>query len=282
MSEFFGINVEDIFNSMKARFRPEGAAGIDKTFGYDIAGIGKWKLSIKDGKMALDKTDDLSACDVVLETDEETFVGINIGKVDGMAAFTARKLKVKGDFNTFALTGKMFQKYVTPDQGAKQAQELLVLKKTISVNQKFATGPIFGKFLKALKDKKILAIKCPVCGRLQSPPREACAICRIRNTDWVEIGPKGEMRMMEYCYYASPDPLSGETRETPYGAIGILLDGCKDEEVFWHLLRPDQLDKVKMGSVLYGKGIHGSRLRPVWNANRTGSISDIIYFEIDD
>ncbi len=282
MSEFFGIKVEDIFNSMKTRFRQEGAGGVDKIFGYDIAGIGKWKLSVKDGKMALDKTDDLSGCDVALQTDGETFVGINIGKVDAMTAFTSRKLKVKGDMNTFGLTSKMFTKYVTPGQAVAQEQELLVLKKTISVNQKFATGPVFGKFLKALKDKKILAIKCPVCGRLQSPPREACAVCRVRNTDWIEVGPKGEMRMMEYCYYASPDPLTGETRETPYGAIGILLDGCKDEEVFWHLLRPDQLNKVQMGSVLYGKVTHGSRLRPVWNENRTGNIDDIKYFEIDE
>jgi hypothetical protein len=282
MNEFFGIKIDDIFNSMQTRFRPEGARGVDKTFGYDITGIGRWKLSVKGGKMSLDKTDDLSGCDVALQTDGETFVGINIGKVDAMTAFTSRKLKVKGDMNTFGLTSKMFTKYMTPGQEVAQEQELLVLKKTISVNQKFATGPVFGKFLKALKDKKILAIKCPKCGRLQSPPREACAICRVRNNEWVEIGPKGEMRMLEYCFYASPDPLTGETRETPYGAIGILLDGCKDEEVFWHLLRPDQLDKVKMGSVLYGKVTHGSRLRPVWNENRTGSIDDIKYFEIDD
>ncbi len=282
MSEFFGINVEDIFNTMKDRFRPEGAAGVTNMFGYDIKDIGKWKLTIKDGTMELEQTDDLSGCDVVLDTDGETFVGLNIGKVDAMSAFTSRKLKVVGDFNTFGLTSRMFQKYMTPDQDTHQEQELITLKKTISVNQRFATGPVFGKFLKGLKDKKILAIKCPECGRLQSPPREACAICRVKNDEWVEIGPKGEMRMMEYCYYASPDPLTGETRETPYGAIGILLDGCKDEEVFWHLLKPAQLDQVKMGSVFHGNVTHGTRLRPVWNEERTGNIEDIKYFEIDE
>ncbi len=282
MSEFFGIKVEDIFNSMKDRFRIEGASGISNTFGYDIKNIGKWKLTVKNGAMELEKTDNLSGCDVVMDTDGETFVGINIGKVDGMQAFASRKLKVTGDLNTFGLTSRMFQKYMTPDQDTHQEQELLTLKKTISVNQRFATGPVFGKFLKGLKDKKILAIKCPVCGRLQSPPREACAICRVKNDEWVEIGPKGEMRMMEYCYYASPDPLTGEIRETPYGAIGILLDGCKDEEVFWHLLNSEQLDQVKMGSVFNGKVKHGTRLRPVWNENRMGNIEDIKYFEIDE
>ena len=282
MSEYFGINVEDIFNSMKDRFRPEGAAGINNIFGYDIKDIGKWKLTVKDSAMDLAQTDDLSGCDLVINTDGQTFVGINIGKTDAMEAFTSLKLKVKGDLNTFGLTSRLFQKYMTPGQETSQEQELITLKKTISVNQRFATGPVFGKFLKGLKDRKILAFKCPECGRLQSPPRETCAICRVKNTEWVEIGPKGKMRMMEYCYYASPDPLTGETRETPYGAIGILLDGCKDEEVFWHLLNPKQLNQVKMGSVFHGKVKHGTRLRPVWNENRTGSIEDIKYFEIDE
>ena len=197
MSEYFGINVEDIFNSMKERFRTEGAAGISNTFGYKIKDTGKWKLTVKEGAMNLEKTEDLSECDLVMDTDGQTFVGINIGKTDAMEAFTSRKLKVKGDLNTFGLTSRLFQKYMTPDQDTHQEQELITLKKTISVNQRFATGPVFGKFLKGLKNKKIMAIKCPVCGRLQSPPRESCAICRVRNDEWVEIGPKGEMRLME-------------------------------------------------------------------------------------
>lgn len=281
MTAYFGVTVDDIFNTMAERFRPEGAKGVSTTFGYDIADEGRWKLTVRKGEMSLEKADDLSACDLVLSTDGRTFVGLNLGKVDGMEAFTSRKLKVKGDFNQFALTSRMFQKYMAPGEKSVQEQELLVLKKTISVDQRFPTGPVMGKFLKSLKEMKILAIKCPECGRLQSPPREVCAICRVRNTEWVEIGPGGEMRMLEYCYYASPDPLTGETRETPYGAIGILLDGCKDEEVFWHLLRPDQLDKVKMGIVLGDKVVQGTRLRPVWSENRTGSINDIKYFEID-
>ena len=45
-----------------------------------------------------------------------------------------------------------------------------------------------GKFLNAFKEKKILANKCPDCGRLQLPPREICAECVVRATDWVEVG----------------------------------------------------------------------------------------------
>ncbi len=281
MAEYYGVDVADIFNTMKSRFRPEGAEGVDAVFGYDIGEEGKWKLTVRQGEMTLDEGGDLSGCDVLVKVDGRTFVGLNIGKIDAMAALGAAKLKVEGDFNLFAATGKLFTKYVPPGQEVEQEQELVVLKRTISVNQRFATGPVMGTFLKGLKEKKILAIKCPVCGRLQSPPREVCAPCRVRNDEWVEIGPSGEMRMLEYCYYASPDPLTGETRETPYGAIGILLDGCRKDEVFWHLLRPDQLDAVQMGIVMGDKVVHGSRLRPVWSENRTGSINDIRYFEID-
>jgi uncharacterized OB-fold protein/putative sterol carrier protein len=394
MSAYFGVKVEDIFKSMPERFRPEGAEGVAASFGYSIRGEGKWKLTVKNGKMDIKKTEDLSDCGTVTITDGETFVGINIGKVDAMKAFTSGKFKVEGDFGALAKTAKMFRKYVPPrmeltnreyildmfgslqkrfqagnaadldvaigydiagaDGGqwtariwkgtctvqeglgenltvklraqasdwvtlmlgktdalsllstgraaiegeAKLAlklgeifspyvppggkskgpeQELLVLKKTISVNQRFATGPVMGKFLKALKEKKILANQCPKCKRLQLPPREVCAECRVEATGWKEVGPKGSLMVIDIVYYASPDPLTGETRETPYGSIHVLLDGCQGNETFWHLLRRDQIFEVKEA----WEDQPGTRLRPVWAETRTGSIHDIQYFEID-
>jgi uncharacterized OB-fold protein/putative sterol carrier protein len=396
MNEYFGLKVEDIFDTMPERFRPEGAEGISASYGYSIHGEGKWKLTVKDGKMKIEKVDDLSGCTTVTTTDGETFVGINLGKVDAMKAFSSGKFKVEGDFGALAKTAKMFRKYippkkemstreyildmfatlekrfqpkkaegldvtigydisgedggkwtavirqgecvlkegiwgtptvtlrvqfaadwvalmlgkidalsllsagkaaivgdaqlalklgeifatyVPPGEKAKEAeQELIVLRKTISVNQRFATGPVMGKFLKGLREKKILANKCPRCRRLQLPPREVCAVCRVRATDWVEVGPKGHLSIIEIVYYASPDPLTGETRETPYGSIHVRLDGCKGNETFWHLMRPDQIFQVK-GAWQEEKG---SRLRPVWAEHRTGSIHDVKYFELDE
>lgn len=394
MSVYFGVKVEDIFNSMPERFRPEGAEGIAASFGYSIRDEGKWKLTVQDGKMKIEKTEDLSGCGTVTITDGETFVGINIGKVDAMKAFTSGKFKVEGDFGALAKTAKMFRKYIPPrmelttreyildmfgslqkrfqarnaadldvaigydiageDGGqwtarirngtcmvregldpnltvrlkaqapdwvalmlgktdalsllssgraaiegeAKLAlklgeifspyvspeaksrapeQELLVLKRTISINQRFATGPVMGKFLKALREKKILANQCPKCGRLQLPPREVCAECRVEATGWKEVGPGGSLVVIDIVYYASPDPLTGETRETPYGSVHVLLDGCRGNETFWHLLRRDQIFEVKEA----WKDQPGTRLRPVWAETRTGSIHDIQYFEID-
>ena len=393
MSEYFGVRVEDIFITMPDRFRPEGAEGVTASYGYSIEGEGKWKLTVKDGKMKLERVEDLSGCTTVTTTDGETFVGINLGKVDAMKAFSSGKFRVEGDFGALAKTAKMFRKYVPPkkeltpreyifdmfgtlekrfqparaeglevsigydiggEDGGKwtavigggkctlkegleeklnvklQAQasdwvalmlgkidalsllgagkaaiagdanlalklgeifapyvppgeavkehELIVLRKTISVNQRFATGPVMGKFLKGLMEKKILANKCPKCGRLQLAPREVCAVCRVEATGWQEVGPKGNLEVIEIVYYASPDPLTGETRETPYGSIHVLLDGCRGNETFWHLLRRDQIFQVRETQ----GGIKGTRLRPVWADSRAGSIHDIQYFEIDE
>jgi len=281
MTTYFGVDVADVLETLPARFRAEAATDMAGNFGYDLGDAGRWRLTIRDGALTLAPAKDFNDCQTVLVTDPQTFVGIQLGKIDAAEAMGLQKLSVTGDRRACGSIVGLFQKYLPPGEEALAETELVVLKQTISVGQTFATGPVMGRFLKGLKERKILAIRCPVCGRRQSPPREICAVCRVRNTEWVEVGPKGEMRMLEYVYYASPDPLTGETRETPYGAIGVLLDGCRDEEVFWHLLNPAQLDRVQMGSVVNGHARRGSRLRPVWARERTGSIDDIQYFELD-
>jgi hypothetical protein len=396
MAEYWEVKVEDIFNTMKERFRLEGANDVDAVFGYDIKDEGKWKLTVKNNAMAVEKVDSLSGCVATMSADGETFVGVNTGKVDATNAFMGGKVKVEGDMGAFGKTGKffrkfviaqkemtvkdyladmfativprfkakeavgleasfgfdlggpdggkwtvfikdgvctvtttiegnptvtlefneakdyvdfilgkidaqsilaagkasakgdinmmaskwplLFEKYKDPMAGNVQEQELLVLKKTISLNEKFSTGPIMGKFLKGLKDKIIYANKCPKCGRLQLPPREVCAECRVRSGEFVEVGPKGEVRYMDIVYYAMPDPLTGVARETPYGSINIILDGCKGNETLPHFIRKDQIEKIQMG----WNEKKGTRVRPVWEDNRTGDIWDIKYFEIDE
>ncbi len=394
MSQTYGIKVDDIFETMPSRFRPEAAKGIEASYGYRITGRGNWKLTVRNESMQIERTDDLEGCVAITTADPDTFVGVNIGKVDAMTALATGKLTVEGDLMALGATTKMFKKYVPPkkepsvreyivdmfgtleqrfrpeaaqglnitvayDIGGNEGgswtaqisdgvctlteglfdnatlkimvhakdwvdlmlgkvdamtllstgrarfegdlslalklgeifspykppveavvteQELLVLKKVISVGQRFATGPVMGKFLNGLKEKKIFANKCPQCKRLQIPPREICAECRVRVEEFVEVGPKGNVRMLEYTYYASPDPLTGKTRETPYGTAYILLDGCKGHEVFAHFIRPDQLDRIELG----WNERKGTIVRPVWAEHRTGSVFDIKYFEIDE
>ena len=201
-----------------------------------------------------------------------------LGKTEAMSLLSAGKAAIVGETSLALKLGEIFSKYIDPMGGGETEQELIVLKKTISVDHRFATGPLMGKFFKALKNKKVLANKCPECGRLQLPPREVCAECRVRCEEIVEVGPNGELRMMEVVYYSSPDPLTGVAREAPYAAINVLLDGCKGNETMWHFIRQDQMEKVVMGR----NEKKGTRLRPVWAEKRTGTVLDIKYFEIDE
>jgi uncharacterized OB-fold protein len=170
------------------------------------------------------------------------------------------------------VTAKLFE----PIRVAKaEAEELVCLRVTPSINQRFPTGPYMGRFFEGLKEKKFIANKCPKCGRVQMPPREVCANCRVRCDEFVEVGPKMYMLLLDICYFASPDPLTGETRETPYGVVVVFPEGkepVEKRESFVHLLKRSDI----------GKAAFGTRLRPVWAEKTTGSFNDLLYFEIDD
>jgi len=261
----------DIIDSMVDRFRPEKAEGVDMVMGYDLTGEngGKWTVFIRDQTCRVEEGL-VSDCTVTLQMDAKTFVGLNVGLIDGASAFTSGQVKIEGDMGAAATSAKFFERV---RQGrAEGTEELISLKCLPSINQRFATGPVMGKWFEGIKEKKFYATKCPKCGRTQIPPREICANCRVRCTEFVELGPKGTITLIDIVYYASPDPLTGEVRETPYGGPFIMLDGATEEEGFAHGLKPEDLERVKPGM----------RVRPVWAEKRTGSYSDLVYFEIDD
>lgn len=262
------ITARDIIMTMPERFRPDKAPGLDALLGYDLAGDGggQWTAVVKDGKCEIEEglRPNLTVCSIVKASD---YVDLMLGKLDPMVAFGAGRLRLTGNMEVAMTLPKIFVKFEVKEVEA--GSELIVLKKIISVDQKYSTGPVLGRFLKGLQDKKIYANVCPQCGRKQLPPREVCAVCRCWVYDFVEVGPEGMVILVEHTFYASPDPLTGETRETPYASIHMRLDGCKGTETFWHLLSREDLGDIK----------REDRVRPVWAENRTGSIFDIKYFE---
>jgi len=153
----------------------------------------------------------------------------------------------------------------------KQDAELIVSRQVISVPQRFSTGPVMGRFLQELRDnKRIMASKCPQCARHHVPPREVCAICHVEATGWDELKQEGTVRDFDVVYYASPDPLTGETRRAPYVICWVDLDGTQGDAPFWHLLDVDDLSKVQ----------RGVRVRVVFADERHGTTEDILHFAI--
>ena len=257
-----------IVASLPERFRPEKAPEGGLSIGYRITGDdgGEWTATIADGSCTV--TDGIQGePTVVQEVSAADFVDIVLGRLDPLTAFGTGRLKVSGDLEAAQAIPRLFRKY--EPAGAAKPAELIVLKRNISVDMRYATGPVMGRFLNGLIEKKILANVCSRCSRKQVPPREVCALCRCRADEFVEVGPEGVLVFLDTIYYASPDPLTGKTRETPYGDIRVLLDGCQGTETFWHVLKREDLPNVK----------RGDRLRPVWAEERSGRIEDIVHFE---
>jgi uncharacterized OB-fold protein/putative sterol carrier protein len=266
------VRAHTIVESMVERFRPDKAEGVDMRIGYDLSGKGggRWTISIRDKTCIVKKGVD-TGCTVVMRMDAEVFVDLNLGKLDGATAFSSGKVRIDGDMSAAGATAKLFKKYELPGE-EKQGEELISLKCVTSINQRFATGPHMGKWFAGLKEKKLYASQCPLCGRTQIPPREICAVCRVRADEFVEVGPKATVVLVDVVYYASPDPLTGKVRQTPYGGVFMVLDGASPGESFAHELKPADIDRVKPGM----------RVRAVWAEQRTGSFTDLPYFEIDD
>lgn len=150
-------------------------------------------------------------------------------------------------------------------------QELIVSRQVLSIPQRFSTGPVMGRFLRELRDnRRIMANRCPKCGRHQLPPREVCALCHVEATEWDELPPVGSVRDFDVIYYSSPDPLSGESRPVPYVLCWVDLDGTQGDAPLWHLLQVDDLTKVR----------RGLRVRVVFAEERHGGTDDIKCFEI--
>jgi uncharacterized OB-fold protein len=157
----------------------------------------------------------------------------------------------------------------------KMTDELVHHEHMARFPQRWATGPAMGRFLRALRDeKKILANVCPSCGRSQVPPREVCAVCRVAVHDFEEVGPEGVLRNFDVVYYASPDPVTGHSREVPYATCYVELDGSKGGATLWHELRETDVSKLR----------RNVRVRAVFeeDGKRMGATTDIKYFEIID
>ena len=90
-------SVADAVQTMKAKFNPAAAAGLDLVFGFNITDEDKhYSLTVKDSTCELQEGENPDA-NVTLVMDSETLKGIVSGETDGMQAFMGGKLRAEGD-----------------------------------------------------------------------------------------------------------------------------------------------------------------------------------------
>ena len=63
--------------------------------------------------------------------------------------------------------------------------KVLSLKLTPELRYAWDDGVAIGRYLKELKNGKIIARKCNQCGRIMIPPRMFCELCWCATDEWV-------------------------------------------------------------------------------------------------
>ncbi len=129
------------------------------------------------------------------------------------------------------------------------------------------TGEAIGRYLAELKNGRLIARRCNRCQRNLIPPRMFCERCFRTTDDWVFVQDTGKVNTFSLCY-VSWDVQRLKVPEIP--AV-IEIDGAFPGAGILH----------KLGNVKPKDVRVGLRVRAVWRpaAERTGSITDIKYFE---
>jgi uncharacterized OB-fold protein len=123
-----------------------------------------------------------------------------------------------------------------------------------------STGPVVGPFLTALRDGRILGIRCR--GRVLCPPLEFDPETgETLAADFVEVGPGG--RVLSWTWVA--EPTRTHPFAEPFAFASILLDGADTSLV--HAIRAASIDEISTGM----------RVRAQWREERRQSITDVYF-----
>lgn len=127
----------------------------------------------------------------------------------------------------------------------------------------YAAGETASRFFTILRDQcRIMGTKCPQCGRVLVPARQFCSTCFVDATDWVEVGPGGNLISHTVVHHHEPH----HPKAVPFAYGIIRLDGADTN--FVHLLGGCEIDTIH----------NGMRLEAVFAENRDAGILDINYF----
>src|SRR4029450_381218 len=128
----------------------------------------------------------------------------------------------------------------------------------------YVAGDYRARYLRALKDKKILGTKCSKTGKVFVMPVVSSAESFAPCDEWVELPDRG----IGTTFCIVNIPVIGRDLQLPYVAASVALDGA-DISIFAAIQECAVAD-VRMGM----------RVEAVWkpDGERTGSFDDVLYF----
>ncbi len=104
----------------------------------------------------------------------------------------------------------------------------------------------FEKYNEALKQDKLLGLKCRSCGAITVPPKMVCRGCQDENLDIVEMKGAGKIRTFTTVYVAA----EGRESEIPYVIVMVEL-----EEGPWLMGNLEGIDPKLASMALIGKKV---------------------------
>ena len=105
---------------------------------------------------------------------------------------------------------------------------------------------IFKDYNEALKQNKLLGLKCRACGAITVPPKMVCRQCTSPDMEIVELAGTGKIRTFTTVYVAS----EGREEEIPYTIVMVELD-----EGPWIMGNLGDIDPTQATTELIGKKV---------------------------
>jgi uncharacterized protein len=111
----------------------------------------------------------------------------------------------------------------------------------VSLDYLYAASPEESAFFRGLAEGRILAQRCPACGKVYVPPRSACPVDGVPTTEEIQLSDKGTVTT--FCIVNVP--FLGQKIKPPYVSAYVLLDGA--DIALQHLILDIPADEVRMG-----------------------------------
>jgi hypothetical protein len=128
----------------------------------------------------------------------------------------------------------------------------------------WSVGNWMEQFFDGLKERKIMASKCGLCGRVFLPPRMICERCFAKTEEWVEIPETGTVEAFTAAHVrVGPD---GELADLP-------------EPQLIALVKHDEADTLLVAGLVAKNASAGMRVRVVWNETPSGALDAISCYE---
>ena len=137
-----------------------------------------------------------------------------------------------------------FEPSDTPSAGPgprQQPEPITMITTPVRLHYEHTVSPGESRFLRALADGRLVAERCPACGKVYIPPRGACPTDGVPTADEVELPDHGIVTT--FCVVNVPYP--GQRVAPPYVAAAVLLDGA--DIPFQHLILGCEPGEVTMG-----------------------------------